>query len=537
MKLSLLRITLFAALSGSLLATAPLAAPALSPAANPKNLPPLATITNGPITVRVLRAEWATAGKFEDGTVIQGSMGKGLVLWLDAQSNDPTIKPAEGLSLSDYIIGVSVVGPALPTRPVLAHSVDIVKSIHRSSLPYVLGSVPPGLSVWRFPDADPRWASFKFQVEYLLPGSPYTPRTLPRSPLLPVPPDAHQPDLQWQKRFEWTLSPASIGAGKAFPAGPIVATARSTAFEACLVSWTSSLIKVTVSKSGTNDSTPAPPRTDRLYSARVLFKPLRPLNDTTLLPMPSLDWEIIDDKVSKYTMGRMGDPNIKYWKVDGTPVGPDETMFEFYATTPAAGKLPHSITINSYPPGTGRRELGSVCPGIVIPKPGEGVTFEPLGARPAPLDPVRPSLLLRRVRSFDAANLLPGPLPANVTLPPSGLALLVKVTPSLPTSRIRFMRIIATDDTGHNLAPDGLPAVPVIEGNLLNPVESEAVASDTATGPGRWYTLILPSPSSEAKTLKVDLRVHDVIAESGPYLVTFKDLPVPEAAKSTASAG
>ena len=197
---------------------------------------PIAQTQGQGVTIRLKRARWATGRE----VLAWPWMDKALTLWFDAQAS-PALKLPADLTAADYIVNSRLVDDK--GRAVEMWPVDTVRSLHRSSLPYV--PISPklklhGQSLWRARDFDPNFKAVKVQVEWLKPGSPFTSKNAPDSLLdlkagAPIPPAA----APWLQKVEMSL-PANrieIGALRKFP--KIVARQENQDYKATLYRWQS----------------------------------------------------------------------------------------------------------------------------------------------------------------------------------------------------------------------------------------------------------------------------------------------------------
>ena len=220
-------------------ARAQIAAPALT---NEVEKPPLAQFKGDGVTIQLKRARWASGAE----VLAWPWIGKQLTLWFDAQTA-PEIAIPPGHSAADYIVNVRLIdehGEAVQVFPI-----DLVRSLHRSSLPYVPAS--PRLeigasSLWRAQPFDPNFKAVKLQIEWLKPGHPYTAKTLPASLLerkdsAPIAPET----AKWLQTVEIKLAANQIEPGQLDKAPVIVAEAKNEKYRATLYRWRLGTHKIT----------------------------------------------------------------------------------------------------------------------------------------------------------------------------------------------------------------------------------------------------------------------------------------------------
>ena len=221
--------------------------PARAQTAAPANVdkvdrPPLSQVKGDGVTIQLKRARWASGAE----VLAWPWVGKQLTLWFDAQTAPEIAIPA-GHSAADYIVNVRLIdehGEAVQVFPI-----DLVRSLHRTSLPYVPAS--PRLeigqqSLWRAQPFDPNFKAVKLQIEWLKPGHPFTAKTLPASLLerkegAPIAPEA----AKWLQTVEIKLAADQIEPGQVDKTPTIVAEAKNEKYRATLYRWQLGTRKIT----------------------------------------------------------------------------------------------------------------------------------------------------------------------------------------------------------------------------------------------------------------------------------------------------
>ncbi|MDQ3812527.1 MAG: hypothetical protein M3347_01095 [Armatimonadota bacterium] len=486
---------------------------------------PVAQVTVDGVTLRLLRVRWAQMKEVSDWKWPD----RALTIWVDARSSDPAVRPAQGLALADYVLAAWLTGP--DGRHLEGRPVGIVRSIHRPQLGYIPGEAPAGQSVWRYGGADPRWPKMRLEFEYLLPGAPYTRKTIPPSIIepprsrpakpasspseSPSPPES-APESPWLRRFIIELKADQIDRGQTTKASsPPLATAHNVALEAQLLAWTRS--RATISPYPRSDD-PEKTRTVYFYTAHMLLRSRDPQKKVS--PW-SFNLSLQDDIGREYKVTTVGSEDKAFWKPDGTPVGPDEIMMEIRGEAPAEQSLPRSFTLEIAPQSNSFYERDAQFRRIAIPPPGEAVDIKPR------LDPTLPPgeegpIVLRKVCLFDAEHPLSGAGKQESSLPTAGLAVLLKLNPRNVKNRTEVFRGTVRYDTGSESSETAASPVFKARRNLLDEAQNPTGSAASSV----WHTIVF-APPADAKSFDLQVRVQEHIQDETTQPLVFRDLPVP----------
>lgn len=237
--------------------------------------------------------------------------GKQLTLWFDAVL-DPQIVLPKGASPSDFIVNVRLLDEG--GRAVQVFPVDPVRSLHRSSLPYVPAKKDfkfDGQSVWRATPFNPNFNAVKLQIEWLRPGPPFNRKTMPPSILES---EVATPEAcEWLEKLEMNLPEQQIEYGAVKKNAPI-AQAENERFKAILTTWRKGTAK-TISGEGAGTS-------HIYFEATLLLRAIDPRDRTLSLPLDSI---LHNQAGEKFTMSQsIGE--TKWFAPDGKPLKANERV-------------------------------------------------------------------------------------------------------------------------------------------------------------------------------------------------------------------
>jgi hypothetical protein len=163
----------------------------------------LARDTNGPYTLEVVRAAWATPKDIGSWPRTE----RALTLWVRVIAKPNAPKPTANLSLANYLIDGRIGRPNSSLSQAIV--LDVVPTAHRGNLPFVPlhdpTRVSAGQSVWRAQNASPHWNEVLAEWEFLTPGPSVKAKELPLSIL-----QGTERENSRLRRFAVTLSKKDI---------------------------------------------------------------------------------------------------------------------------------------------------------------------------------------------------------------------------------------------------------------------------------------------------------------------------------------